>query len=376
MTVMPQFQTPALVLDLPKFDRNVARLNARTAALGVPLRPHMKTVKSVDLWRRMVAGPEAPITVSTLKEAEVFAEAGATDILYAVGITPEKAYRVAALRARGVDLKVVVDSVEAAEGLDDGLTATGRIPALIEIDTDGRRAGVAPDDTERLLAIARALAECAELRGVMTHAGASYAARGGEAMAAMAEQERSGAVEAAETLRKAGFPCPVVSVGSTPTAHFARDLTGVTEVRAGVYMFMDLVMAGLGVCMLDDIAISVVSEVIGRRDDKGWLLLDAGWMALSRDRGTGAHKLDQGYGLVCDYAGRVYPDLIVQDVNQEHGIAAIRAGSNAELPRLNVGASVRILPIHACATAAQFDNYEVLGAGMAPDPLWPRFRGW
>jgi D-serine deaminase-like pyridoxal phosphate-dependent protein len=142
---------------------------------------------------------------------------------------------------------MVVDSVEAAQAL---ASSEGEpIPALIEVDTDGHRAGVAPEDDERLVAIGRLLAAGpgSALRGVMTHAGGSYGAFDEAAHAQAAERERAGAVMAAETLRAAGLPCPIVSVGSTPTAHAARSLDGVTEVRAGVYMFGDLVQAGLGV---------------------------------------------------------------------------------------------------------------------------------
>src|SRR3546814_5431242 len=121
-------------------------------------------------------------------------------------------------------------------------------------------------------------------------------------------------------LRDAGLPCPVVSVGSSPTAHFARNLDGVTEVRAGVYVFFDLVMAGIGVCTLDDIALSVLTTVIGHQHDKGWIIVDAGWMALSRDRGTQSQRVDQGYGVVCDEAGSPLPGLLVTGANQEHGI--------------------------------------------------------
>ena len=111
---------------------------------------------------------------------------------------------------------------------------------------------------------------------------------------------------AARLLRSHGHAAPVVSVGSTPTAHFARDLTGVTEVRAGVFVFFDLVMHGIGVCAIDDIALSVLATVIGHKPEKGWILIDAGWMALSRDRGTANHPVDQGYGLVCNADGVPY----------------------------------------------------------------------
>ena len=124
-----------------------------------------------------------------------------------------------------------------------------------------------------------------------------------------AENERSATVRAAEILRAHGHACPIVSVGSTPTAHFAASLEGVTELRAGVYMFFDLVQHGVGVCAIDDIAVSVLATVIGAKPEKGWVLVDAGWMALSRDRGTASQQLDQGYGVVCDEKGRVLEDV-------------------------------------------------------------------
>jgi D-serine deaminase-like pyridoxal phosphate-dependent protein len=216
----------------------------------------------------------------------------------------------------------------------------------------------------------------ASLRGVMTHAGESYSARSIAELEGFAEQERLAVVTAAQHLRASGLPCPVISVGSTPTAHFARNLDGVTEVRAGVFTFFDLVMAGIGVCTLDDLALSVLTTVIGHQADKGWVLCDAGWMALSRDRGTQGQAVDQGYGVVCDADGRPYDNLIVEAANQEHGIIALRPGSVEPLPDLPVGTVLRILPNHACATGAQFDAYTVLPADGGPLAVWPRFRGW
>ncbi len=371
--------TPALLLDEARMLRNAARLSARMKALGVSLRPHLKTAKSVEVARRILPTPTGPATVSTLKEAEEFAAAGITDLVYAVGIEPGKLERVHALRRRGVDLALVLDNLEAARAVADfAAAARDTIPVLMEIDSDDHRAGLKPDAAAELVAIGRALESGgAALRGVITHAGASYDAKGESALAAMAEQERAAAVAAAGILRAAGLPCPVVSVGSTPTAHFAERLDGVTEVRAGVYMFFDLVMAGIGVCMLGDIALSVLATVIGHRRDKGWVLVDAGWMAMSRDRGTAKQAVDQFYGLVCDESLEPYPDLVMIDANQEHGILAIRPGSDARLPDLPLGARIRILPNHACATAAQYDRYHVVAPGnTVPKAEWPRFNGW
>jgi D-serine deaminase-like pyridoxal phosphate-dependent protein len=151
----------------------------------------------------------------------------------------------------------------------------------------------------------------------------------------------------------------------------------VTELRAGVYMFFDLVQHGVGVCAIDDIAISVLATVIGAKPEKGWVLVDAGWMALSRDRGTANQRIDQGYGVVCDDKGRVLEDVVVSQASQEHGILAVRTGSRKPMPELPIGARIRILPNHACAMAAQHDFYNVIN-GESPEieARWERIRGW
>ncbi|MEP6867796.1 MAG: DSD1 family PLP-dependent enzyme, partial [Novosphingobium sp.] len=115
----------------------------------------------------------------------------------------------------------------------------------------------------------------------------------------------------------------------------------------------------------------------GTKPEKGWILVDSGWMAMSRDRGTSSQAIDQGYGVVCDLAGKPYTDLIVDQASQEHGILALRKGSSAALPDLPIGARVRILPNHACATGAQHAGYNVVANGQADIvAFWPRMRGW
>jgi D-serine deaminase-like pyridoxal phosphate-dependent protein len=378
-TTIESLATPCLLLDMDRMQRNITRLKNHLETLGVPLRPHLKTSKSIDVARLLMRSPAGPATVSTLKEAEQFAAAGVRDILYAVGIAPMKLPRVVALCKSGIALSIVLDSYEQAQAVVSVCReAKERIPVLVEIDADGHRAGIAPGDP-LLIEIGSLLhTGGAELRGIMTHSGGSYDHPGIEAHIAAAEQERAVAVRCAEDLRRANLPCPVVSVGSTPTAWFARNLAGVTEVRAGVFAFFDLFMAGLGVCTIDDIALSVLATVIGKQREKGWIIVDAGWMAMSQDRATSRRDTDQGFGLVCDLSGRPYHDLIMTSANQEHGILSIRKTSRAALPDLPIGAQVRILPNHACATASQFDRYYVLRreSGGSVTDIWRRFSGW
>ena len=298
-------ETPCLVLEKSRLIANVARLKRHLQPFGVRLRPHLKTAKSIDVAQLVMDGAQGPVTVSTLREAEYFFSHGVADVLYAVGIAPNKLDHVFDLRRRGANLAIILDNLETAQ-----LVAAERrdpLPILIEVDTDDHRSGIKPPD-HALTSVGRTLhAGGAVLRGVMTHAGSSYSLHNQASFEAMAEQERSGIVAAAAALRSAGLPCPEVSVGSTPTAHFARDLAGVTEVRAGVFMFFDLVMAGIGVCDIEDVALSVLATVIGHQHDKGWIIVDAGWMAMSRDRGTARLAVDQGYGVVCDLTGDPIP---------------------------------------------------------------------
>jgi D-serine deaminase-like pyridoxal phosphate-dependent protein len=369
--------TPCLLLDQVRLNRNLARMRARTAGLDVAFRPHLKTAKSVDAAILAAGAKPGPATVSTLKEAEVFGANGITDLLYAVCMSPQKLPRVTALRRSGIDLKIILDSVEMAEAVAAHAKQSGdAIPTLIEIDVDDHRSGVRWDDRDTLIRIGKFLAGGAVLQGVLCHAGESYNLHDAQSLAAAADAERARILHAAETLRGAGLPCPTVSVGSTPTALSAKSYDGITEVRAGVYMFFDLVQAGIGVCSADDIALSVLATVIGHQPDKNWIITDAGWMALSADRGTAGQAIDQYYGLVCDAGGRPYEDIVVLRANQEHGVIAARPGSGAAIPSLRVGDRVRILPNHACATAAQHEQYHLMDDRNAVAAVWSRFRGW
>ncbi len=371
--------TPTLLLDRVRLDRNIQRLAARAQRLGVVLRPHMKTAKSIEVARRVFPDGPGPITVSTLAEAEYFAGYGFHDITYAVGLSPASALRAMEISRRtGAELKLLLDTVEQADALAAVRGATGVTPSvLIELDCDDHRGGLKPNDPRLIEVADRVVGSGAKLVGVLAHAGESYGLSTPEALVQAAETERQATVRAAEILRRRGHACPIVSLGSSPTAHFAGSLDGVTELRAGVYMFFDLVQHGVGVCGIDDIAISVLATVIGTKPEKGWVLIDAGWMALSRDRGTAAQAVDQFYGLVCDEAGRVLDDVVVAQASQEHGILTMRPGSGKIMPYIAVGSRVRILPNHACAMASQHDFYSVV-SGDSPviEARWDRIRGW
>lgn len=376
MSALTHIETPALLLDRDRLDANIQRMRNKLAAFNVVLRPHVKTNKSLEVTERLFAGGRGPITVSTLREADFFFEAGFTDILYGVGIATNKFAHAAALISKGAQLKLILDNLDTARLLAEFAQTSGHIfEVLLEIDCDGHRSGLGPR-SPLLVEIAELLrANGVRLSGVMTHAGKSYDSQSIAEIRACARQERAAIVDASQMLTRAGFNLSINSIGSTPTALFTEELSGVTEVRAGVFAFFDLVMAGLGVCKVQDIAVSVLTTVIGHQAEKGWIITDAGWMALSRDRGTARQTVDQGYGVVCDAAGQPIGDLIVSSTNQEHGIISSRAGTLEPESLLPLGTLLRILPNHACATSAQHGGYHVFSEGSSLG-YWPRITGW
>jgi len=377
MSTLSTIDTPAALIEQARMQHNIARMQQRMNELGVRFRPHVKTSKCIDVAKAQRGAGAQGITVSTLKEAEQFLAGGFTDILYAVGMAPHRLPHALDLRRRGCALGIITDRVESARAIAAFGRANGEVfDVLIEVDTDGHRCGIRPEE-DALLDVAHALHDGGmRLGGVMTHAGSSYELDTPEALRAMAEQERSGCVRAAQRLRGAGLPCPVVSVGSTPTALMALALDGVTEVRAGVYVFFDLVMRNVGVCTEADIALSVLTTVIGHQAEKGWAIVDAGWMAMSRDRGTQKQKRDFGYGQVCGIDGKVLDGYVLSGANQEHGILSREGAPDADIAaRFPIGTRLRILPNHACATGAQFPEYHALSEEGALK-TWGRFHGW
>lgn len=364
--------TPCLVLDRSILRRNLDTMARAVGRLGVALRPHMKTAKSVDVARLALSTPDVRtggITVSTLAEAEYFSGHGITDILYAVAITPQKLDQVAKLNEAGAAVIVVTDDVDAAHAI----AAHPRAPrVLIEIDCGEARGGIGPE-SDMLLAIAAALGS--RIAGVMTHAGHSYAGRNLAEMQAIAETERLAAVRAASRLRAAGHACPIVSVGSSPTALHAKSLEGVTETRPGVYMFGDLFQAEIGTVGHADIAVTVLTSIIGRRREERRIVVDAGAMALSKDRSTQASPVDWGFGHVRALDGSAsLGRALVERANQEHGVVGL--DPTVVLPEMRVGDRLRIAPNHVCMTSAQHDRYFVVDGDDQVVAVWPRINGW
>ena len=366
MTTLRDLSTPCLVLKRDVLERNCVRMRERAATLGVALRPHLKTAKSIEVARRAADGA---ITVSTLREASYFLEHGVRDLTYAVGLEPAKIDACAQLVARGARLTVITDDADVARALVERDPA---LRVLIEIDVGQHRGGVDPE-SEALLVLADLLARGRRLRlaGVLAHAGHSYGAVSVAKITAIAEDERARTVRAARRLRDAGHDIDTVSVGSTPTAVHAAHLEGVTELRAGVYTFFDRFQHAIGSCDEDDLALTVLTSVIGVRRGEGVVVIDAGSLALSADRSM--ERFGGGYGEVRDLRDAPIAEgpVLVTSVNQEHGMIAHPSW------RARVGDRVRVRPNHACITAAMHASYAVVeGDDERVIAHWDRVNGW
>ena len=369
--------TPALILDRAVLRRNLKRMSERLRQAGVALRPHLKTAKSVQVGRMAVEGHDGRITVSTLAEARYFAAGGFKDILYGVGIIPAKLPAIAELRQQGVNLRVVTDNLSVARSIAEAAKGGDTFSVFIEIDSGGGRAGLPFPALPGLIDIARVLhaATGVELAGVMTQAGHSYHQSTPDGIAAVAEQERLAIVTAAEKIRAAGIPCPIVSGGSTPTATWSRDFTGITEMRPGVYVFNDLDQALIGSCGPEDLALSVLASVIGHYPHRNQMLVDAGALALSKDISAQEFQPKVGYGTIADAPSK---DMAVIECSQEHGFVA--SADPMPYGNMPIGTRVRILPNHACITAAAYDKYYVvdsdLDGGKSVVDVYDRINGW
>lgn len=328
-------ETPYLVVDELILDRNLSRAAQSAAAKGIALRPHAKTHKMPEIARRQLAHGALGLTLATVSEAEVFADAGIDDIFvaYPVWPSPARAERIRALAHR-ITLRVGVDSIVGAEALGAALRGEN-IEVLIEVDSGHHRSGVQPQDAGS--AARAAINAGLRVVGVFTFPGHSYAPGSG----AQASGDENTAIETAvKSLASEGIVAGIRSGGSTPSWD-SSDGTGLTEARPGVYVFNDAQQLELETCTFADIALTVVATVVSRHGQD--VVVDAGSKVLGADRAAWA----TGYGRVRDL-----PDARIHALSEHH--ATIRIPEDAVIPEL--GSTLRIIPNHVCNTVNLADH--------------------
>ncbi len=341
--------------------------------LGVRLRPHVKTHKCVEIARIQTDLHFGGVTVSTLAEAQAFADGGFTDITYAVPIAPQKLPEAADLNAEIDALNILVDHPDTIRAVEEFSGSHDIVlPVYLEIDCGDGRTGLDPEG-ERPTLLARRLAdsEVIEFRGLLTHAGHSYRAQNRSDAFAVACEERNLLTALAAELRDKGLVVPDVSIGATPTVRAIDDLTGITEVRPGNYIFYDAFQSSIGTCELDEVAFSVLATVISVQPEQGRAVIDAGALALSMDAGPTHIDPECGFGRpVTTEDLHPLPGLRITGLTQEHGTLT---GPGVEA--LHPGTRIRILPNHSCLSAACFDRYNIVRGTEVVDE-WRPVRGW
>ncbi len=365
-----ELSTPAVLLDQRRLEQNTRAMAQRAHALGVRLRPHVKTHKCVEIGRLQVENHFGGITVSTLAEAHYFAAGGFTDITLAVPLALGRIEELLDFSLQVDAFHVLVDSIRAVEQLSArARNRQQRVSVFLKVDCGYGRAGVVPG-TGEAVALARTLHEdpSIEFRGLLTHGGHSYGCHNREEILLVAEQERSVVVDFAAQLRKEGIQFPEVSVGSTPTMCVAKNLSGVTEIRPGNYAIFDAFQAAIGSCSLDDVAISVLSTVIGAYENR--LVLDCGALALSKDQGPVHVDPKCGFGRLFTENFVPLDGLSLIGLSQEHGKVV-----GPDVQQFQVGDRIRIVPNHSCLTLACFDTAQVIERNKVVD-TWSPCRGW
>ncbi|MEO8500793.1 MAG: alanine racemase [Vicinamibacteria bacterium] len=350
MRSLHDLETPSVLIDLDRLERNIARMASRAREAGVALRPHAKTHKVPEIgWMQMKAGAVG-LSLAKTSEAEVFAKHGFPDLFIAYPVvSPGKAERLVAL-SRRTRLTVGVDSVEGAAVLGAAAVRAGTtLHVSLKVDCGFHRVGVDPRDAVAVgtrIAATKGLA----LRSIFTHAGQSYHRADPKEIERDGRDEASIVVAAAEGLRKAGVAIETVSVGSTPTSRFGFAHPGLTEARPGNYVYLDRTQVGLGTCGFDDCAMSILATVVSVSGAER-AVLDSGSKTLALDI---LRPKPDGYGLVIGTESRL-PSL-----SEEHGIVAVARGD-----AFKVGQRVRVLPNHACVVSNLHDRvYGIRGENV------------
>jgi D-serine deaminase-like pyridoxal phosphate-dependent protein len=322
VTAVAALETPALVVDLDRLERNLARAAAYADEHGLGLYPHVKTHKTLEIARMQLDAGGRGLTVAKPSEAQVFAEAGLGPLLlHYPAAGPGKAERIAGLAAAG-PLTVAVDSLAVAEPIAGALRAHGaEAEALVEVDVGLRRTGVRPAEAAELGLAIKALGGGLQVAGL-----SCYPAR-----LDLTDVEPILA-EAQDLFAAAGLPCERISGGSTPTL-FESHRTRMTELRPGNYALLDRTEAQ-GPFELDDCALRVQATVVST-SVPGRVIFDAGSKTLSE---AAPPRGASGFGAVVDH-----PEIVVELLNEEHAIAT--AGPDTDLA---VGDRVELIPNHAC----------------------------
>ncbi|MFD0588820.1 alanine racemase [Paenibacillus sp. GCM10027627] len=339
--VNTEVATPCVVIQLDTVDTNIVKMASAIARTGVSLRPHAKTHKLPEMSHKQLKAGAEGITVAKLAEAEVMAEGGIKDIFIAYPIVvPSKLDRAARLVKSGIRLIIGADSLEGARRISEAAVRNSvEFEVRLEIESGLNRTGV-PHEAAAELAKEISSLEGVALTGIFTYRGAMF--EGGPTLDLRAAGHEEGRFMAAvaETIRDAGVDIRDVSVGSSPTAVYAAEISGITEVRPGTYIYQDRMQSEFGLCSIDDCAGAVWATVVSRpAPDR--IVIDGGSKTFATDVQPDKAPLHlKGFGHIVGDSEAVF-----ERMNEEHGVIKISPDRD-----YRVGDVIAIVPNHICST--------------------------
>ncbi len=367
--------TPAVLVDRPRAIRNIERMQAAVSARGWRLRPHAKTHKIPRVAQWQIERGAVGICCAKVGEAEVFADAGVTDIRLPYPVHPSKAPRILALMHR-THVSIIVDHLAIAQGWSEAMTANGqRLDVLVKVDVGFHRCGIDPLAPGALAFVQRVAGlPGLRFRGLLSHAGHGYGAESLDALQQAARDEARLLNDLARAARGAGVTVEELSVGATPTARFTLTEQGLTEMRPGNYVYFDRSQVALGAGTLDDCALTVLAMVVAKpAADR--IILDCGSKTLTTDQGRGFGAL-AGYGSVftsLDWSSepRIDESLLIERLSEEHATVRVRSGATA----LEPGDLVRVLPNHSCVVSNLVDSIQLVDGSEVEEAVAVAARG-
>ena len=348
--------TPTLVVDLDRLQKNISGWQAEMDKCGVKFRPHIKTHKTAEIALMQMAAGARGIICSKISEAEPFAAAGIDDICIAYPVFGEPKWRrIAEMARRGVRVTVNCDNAAAAQGLSAAAVAAKvTINIQLDLDTGLHRGGVPVADISAIERLARTILQLPGLEFDGITAFRSMATQEGRTAQDAGHDEGRTLIEVGEKLRGSGIEVREITAGSTPTGKYVAEVPGITEARAGTYVFNDLMQLANG-AHEDELALTVLCTVVSHNAPE-WLTLDGGSKTFSGDmpRGSGsastARALDR--------------KISVERLSEEHGVARVEVGD------AKLGEKLRFVPYHVC-TCVNLSDYLVGVRGDHVETVWP-----
>lgn len=341
--------TPVPVVDLDRVEHNIHKLQTYLDKHGIDSRPHIKTHKLPALAYKQLEAGAVGITCQKISEAAVMAASGIKDILITYNIIGKQKIEPLSQLAKQADISVAIDNEVAVGTIAEAAKLAERtIKILVEFESGNNRVGVQTPQAALALAQKIQEQEWLEFAGLMTYP--------------CGEQAGRFIAEAKKVFDEAGIDIRTVSAGGTPGMWQVHEVEGVTELRAGTYIYNDRNIVGSGAARLEDCALHVHATVVSRPTDER-AVIDAGSKTLSSD--LVKPEVGEGYGLVLEY-----PKATIYKLNEEHGI--IDLSPCQEKP--SIGEVIRIVPNHVCVVTNLHDEIVTHRGGIAESvlPVWAR----